>query len=69
VHFASLPPLLFDLEADPANVHNLARDPAYAAARIEMAERLLAWRARHLDQSLALKELTPGGVVSRPAVR
>jgi hypothetical protein len=50
-------------------VHNLAGDPAYAAARIEMAERLLAWRARHLDQSLALKELTPGGVVSRPAVR
>lgn len=69
VHFASLPPLLFDLEADPANVHNLAGDPACAAARIEMAERLLAWRARHLDQSLALKELTPDGVISRSAVR
>ena len=34
-----------------------------------MAEKLLSWRARHLDQTLALKELTPGGVVSRPALR
>jgi arylsulfatase A-like enzyme len=69
VHFAALPPLLFDLEADPDNLHNVADDPAYAAARIEMAERLLSWRARHLDQSLALKELTPNGVVSREVVR
>lgn len=69
VHFAALPPLLFDLEADPDNLHNVANDPAYAGARIEMAEKLLAWRARHLDQTLALKELTPGGVVSVPVVR
>ncbi len=69
VHFAALPPLLFDLEADPDNLHNLAPDPAHAAARAEMAERLLSWRARHLDQTLALKELTPRGVVSRAPVR
>lgn len=64
VHFASLPPLLFDLEADPANLRNLAGDPAYAAVQIEMAERLLGWRAEHLDQTLALQELTANGVVS-----
>ncbi len=69
VHFAALPPLLFDLEADPDNLHNLANDPAHAGVRIELAERLLSWRARHLDQTLALKELTAGGVVSRPALR
>jgi len=69
VHFAALPPLLFDLEADPDNLNNLANDPAYASARVEMAERLLSWRAKHLDQSLALKELTPNGVVSRDVVR
>ena len=34
-----------------------------AAARLDMAERLLAWRAEHLDQSLALCELTDDGVV------
>jgi len=64
VHFAALPPLLFDLETDPDCLHNLAGDPAHAAARIEMAEKLLSWRARHLDQTLALKELTPKGITS-----
>ncbi|MHB1104397.1 MAG: alkaline phosphatase family protein [Devosia sp.] len=65
VHFAALPPLLFDLENDPANLRNLAADPAHAGIRIEMAERLLAWRAEHLDQTLALQELTADGVVKR----
>ena len=69
VHFAALPPLLFDCEADPANQHNLADDPAHAGIRIEMAERLLSWRARHLDQTLALQELTAEGVVSRSVIR
>lgn len=65
VHFAALPPLLFDLAADPHCLHNVADDPDFAAARIEMAERLLSWRAEHLDQTLALTELTPQGVVTR----
>lgn len=69
VHFAALPPLLFDLETDPDNLHNLAEEPAHLAVRLEMAERLLSWRARHLDQTLALKELTPEGVVSRSILR
>ena len=69
VHFAALPPLLFDLQADPDNLRNLAADPRYAPIRAEMAERLLSWRARHLDQTLALKELTPNGVVSLKVVR
>ena len=69
VHFAALPPLLFDLEADPDNLVNLAGNPAYAAAQLEMAERLLTWRARHLDQTLALQELTPQGVVRQPSLR
>ena len=69
VHFAALPPLLFDLEADPDNLHNLADDPAHAAVRAEMAEKLLSWRGKHLDQTLALKELTPNGVASIKVVR
>ncbi len=69
VHFAALPPLLFDLEADPDNLVNLAGRPEYAAVQLEMAEKLLSWRARHLDQTLALKELTPRGVVTREVVR
>lgn len=63
VHFGGgLPPLLFDLENDPCEVENLAGDPAHRGTRLEMAERLLAWRAEHLDQSLALAELTEDGI-------
>ncbi len=65
VHFAALPPLLFDLRRDPHCLRNVANDPACMAARIEMAERLLSWRAEHLDQTLALTELTSAGVVRR----
>lgn len=64
VHFAGgLPPVLLDLQEDPDETLNLANDPAYRVLRGEMAERLLAWRAEHLDQSLALSELTTDGVV------
>ncbi|AZO50682.1 MAG: DUF4976 domain-containing protein [Mesorhizobium sp.] len=64
VHFGGgLPPLLFDLARDPGELTNVANDPAYLAVRLQFAERLLAWRAEHLDQSLALAELTEDGVV------
>lgn len=63
VHFGGgLPPVLFDLADDPAETRNLAGDPSYASVQLEMAERLLAWRARHLDQSLALCALMEEGV-------
>ena len=63
VHFGGgLPPLLYDLSDDPAETRNVAGDPAYMAVRLEYAERLLSWRAEHLDQSLALAELTAAGV-------
>jgi arylsulfatase A-like enzyme len=64
VHFGGgLPPVLFDLANDPAETVNLAEDSGCQSVRIEMAERLLSWRAEHLDQSLALSELTEDGVV------
>ena len=63
VHFGGgLPSLLFDLEKDPGELTNVATDAAYLSVRLEFAERLLAWRAEHLDQSLALAELTENGV-------
>ncbi|HEY6632541.1 MAG TPA: alkaline phosphatase family protein [Rhizobiaceae bacterium] len=68
VHFGGgLPPLLYDLETDPGELDNLAGDPAFLPVRLELAERLLAWRAEHLDQSLALSALTDSGVVGAPA--
>ncbi|AHG47397.1 phosphonate monoester hydrolase [Rhizobium leguminosarum bv. trifolii CB782] len=65
VHFTALPPLLFDLRDDPMELDNIAADPAYAAIRLEYAERLLSLRARHLDQTLAYTELTEKGPVTR----
>ena len=68
VHFGGgLPPLLYDLETDPGELRDLAGDPAFLAVRLECAERLLAWRAEHLDQSLALSALTERGVEGAPA--
>jgi arylsulfatase A-like enzyme len=64
VHFGGLPPLLFDLADDPGELVNRADDRAYRGVRLEYAERLLAWRAAHLDQSLALTALTEEGAVS-----
>ncbi|TQV83605.1 alkaline phosphatase family protein [Denitrobaculum tricleocarpae] len=62
VHFTGLPPLLFDLAADPAELRNLAGDPAHQGTRLRYAEKLLSWRARHLDRTLTGLELTPEGV-------
>ncbi|MCO5064787.1 MAG: alkaline phosphatase family protein [Rhizobiaceae bacterium] len=63
VHFGGgLPPLLFDLNDDPDELVDRARDPALASLRLDFAEQLLSWRAEHLDQSLALSELTETGV-------
>lgn len=63
VHFAGLPPLLFDLQDDPGELVNLADDPGYRDARLACAEALLAWRARHLDRRLTGLELTARGLV------
>lgn len=64
VHFTALPPLLFDLRADPGELRNVADDPGHASARIRYAEKMLAWRSRHLDRTLTGIELHPEGMVS-----
>jgi arylsulfatase A-like enzyme len=67
VHFTGLPPLLFDLTADPDELHDVSQDPAYAAARLEYAEKLLRWRARHLDRTFTGVLLTPDGPIDARA--
>ena len=52
VHFAALPPLLFDLENDPGEFDNLAGDPAFAEFLAEMAQKLLSRRMAHANRSL-----------------
>ena len=60
VHFAGLPPLLFDLEADPGEAVDLSADPAVTAALSEQARRLLSWRMRCGDRSLNHMRISPG---------
>ena len=67
VHFAGLPPLLFDLQEDPGECVDRATDPSLAGIRLGMAERMLSWRARHLDRRLTGLELTRNGVVDARA--
>lgn len=64
VHFAGMPPLLFDLVEDPAETINLAEHESYQSIRLYLAEKLLRWRAQHLDQSLALTMVGDDGAVS-----
>jgi len=67
VHFNALPALLFDLGKDPGELNDVADHPDYRSTRLELAERLLAWRGEHLDQSLALAALSPQGLEGKAA--
>ena len=54
VHFAdeTLPPLLFDLEADPGEFDNVATHPDYCEAVLHCCQQLLRWRMVHEDQRM-----------------
>lgn len=52
VHFAGLPPVLFDLADDPEEMLNRAADPACQALRLEGLERMLTWRQRTEERTL-----------------
>ena len=65
VHFAKLPPLLFDLTADPNQFRNLAADPAHIAIVAEYAQKALSWRMNHADRTLTHFRATPRGLEMR----
>lgn len=69
VHFAALPPLLFDLEEDPGETRNLARDPALQPVLLEMAQKMLSWRMIHDERVLTNTLLTAEGVVEHRGPR
>lgn len=64
VHFAAMPPLLFDLKNDPDEMHNLSEEPDYQAIVLDYAQKLLSWRMCNeygaLDKYLA----TPDGMIT-----
>ncbi len=54
VQFAdsTMRPLLYDLQADPNEIVNLAQDPGHDAVVTECCQRLLRWRMAHEDQRM-----------------
>jgi arylsulfatase A-like enzyme len=69
VHFSGdhvFPPLFFDLDEDPMQLHNRAADPAAAPRVLEYAQRMLSWRMRHAERTLTGMKLTEhAGLVER----
>ena len=68
--FPALPSVFFDIDNDPAQIHNVAADPAYAATVLGYAQRMLAWRMQHTERTLTGMKLTMhAGLVERNAQR
>ncbi len=69
VHFAApgavLPPLLFDLAADPDQTNDLAGDPGHASTVATCAQLLLSWRMAHDERTLTGSFLSENGLVTR----
>jgi arylsulfatase A-like enzyme len=65
VHFAALPPLLFDLEADPHETTNLAEDPAMQEVVLECAQRMLDWRLTAQERTMTNMHVGRGGLFVR----
>jgi len=65
VHFTALKPLLYDMQNDPGEQHNLAEDPAYASVVVTYAQKLLSWRMRNDERVLSGTKVTRRGVFER----
>lgn len=53
MYFHSMPPLLFNLEDDPGELHNLSEDPACASILNELTELLLeSWNPYRIDTEI-----------------
>ena len=65
VHFARLPPLFFDLQNDPDELHNLAADPAYLEQVLEYARKMMSWRMINDERTLTHMIVDLDGVVER----
>ena len=65
VHFGGFPPIFYDLETDPGELHDVAADPLYRERVLNYAQRLLTWRLTTDDRTLTGYLATPDGMVHR----
>ena len=65
VHFAALPPLLFDMQNDPWEMNDLSQDPAHQSSMLRMAQKMLSWRLLHQEHVLTNLHNGPNGVEDR----
>ena len=65
VHFAALPPLFFDLRADPGQFRDLSADAEHAGTMLRYARKMLDWRLVHADRTLTGYAASPQGLVVR----
>ncbi len=63
VHFPALPPLLFDLQADPWCFTNIAEHPSSAPIVRDYAQRLLSWRMEAGERVLTGMRATKAGLI------
>jgi len=66
VHFAGLPPLLFDLAADPDEMTDLSTDPGHQTVRLQQAEAMMSWRHKSSYGALSNTMLTDKGPFTQP---
>lgn len=65
VHFnAGVPPLLFDMQADPNEMVNLANDVDAMPILLRMTQKLLSHRIRYANRRLSNRLVTPDGTVT-----
>jgi len=64
VHFAAMPPLLFDLRNDPDETRNLAEEPDYQAVVLDYAQKMLSWRMSNEYRELDNYLLSSKGLLS-----
>ena len=62
VHFPSMPSLLFNMEEDPYEVHNLSNLTKYQSIKNELLSKLLSHRMLHQERQLSNTMLSSNGV-------
>jgi arylsulfatase A-like enzyme len=66
----AFPAIYFDLDNDPEQLDNVAGEKVYAPTVLDYAQRMLAWRMRHNERTLAGMKLTShAGLVEHRAPR